>query len=49
MLRRHFQYTRSQRADEILRKWDKLAPKFVKVFPQEYKQALAALAAESEQ
>jgi glutamate synthase domain-containing protein 2/glutamate synthase domain-containing protein 1/glutamate synthase domain-containing protein 3 len=44
MLRKHFEYTRSSRADEILRKWDTYAPKFVKVFPQEYKRALAELA-----
>jgi glutamate synthase domain-containing protein 2/glutamate synthase domain-containing protein 3 len=48
MLRRHFQLTRSERAEEVLRKWEKLAPKFVKVFPQEYKQALANLAREAE-
>ena len=47
-LRRHFQFTRSQRADEILRKWEKMAPKFVKVFPQEYKQALADMQREAE-
>ncbi|MCA9511740.1 MAG: glutamate synthase large subunit, partial [Myxococcales bacterium] len=39
MLRRHFQYTRSRKADEVLRKWDAMAPKFVKVFPQDYKRA----------
>jgi glutamate synthase domain-containing protein 2/glutamate synthase domain-containing protein 1/glutamate synthase domain-containing protein 3 len=48
MLRRHFQLTRSQRAEEVLRKWEKLGPKFVKVFPREYKQALADLAREAE-
>ena len=48
MLRRHFQLTRSQRADDILRKWEKMAPKFVKVFPREYKEALADLAREAE-
>ncbi len=40
MVRLHFQYTRSERADDILRKWDDLAPKFVKVFPKDYKRAL---------
>src|SRR5208283_3760686 len=40
-LRRHFQYTRSKRADEVLRKWASLAPKFVKVFPRDYRRALA--------
>ena len=49
MLRRHFQHTRSKKADDVLRKWEKVAPKFVKVFPQEYKQALADLAREAEQ
>ncbi len=44
LLRRHFKYTRSETADKILRKWDKFAPKFVKVMPQDYKRALAELA-----
>jgi glutamate synthase (ferredoxin) len=44
MLRKHFDYTRSKRADDILRKWDTLAPKFVKVFPQEYRAALEQMA-----
>jgi glutamate synthase (ferredoxin) len=47
-VRRHFQYTRSRRADEVLRKWDTYAPRFVKVFPKDYKRALGdRLAAES--
>jgi glutamate synthase domain-containing protein 2/glutamate synthase domain-containing protein 1/glutamate synthase domain-containing protein 3 len=41
MLRNHFKYTRSKKADDVLRKWDALAPKFVKVFPRDYKRALA--------
>jgi glutamate synthase domain-containing protein 3 len=44
MLRKHFDYTRSGRADDILRKWDTFAPKFVKVFPQEYRAALEQMA-----
>jgi glutamate synthase domain-containing protein 2/glutamate synthase domain-containing protein 3 len=48
LLRRHYQYTRSQKADDVLRKWEKYAPKFVKVFPQEYKQALAGMARDAE-
>ena len=39
MVRRHFQYTRSTKADDVLRKWDALAPKFVKVYPKDYKRA----------
>ncbi len=42
MVRRHFQYTRSRRADEVLRKWDDFAPRFVKVFPKDLKLALDA-------
>jgi len=44
MLRKHFRYTRSKRADDVLRKWETYAPKFVKVFPREYKAALAKAA-----
>jgi glutamate synthase (ferredoxin) len=48
MLRRHFQYTRSEKADDVLRKWEAMAPKFVKVFPRDYKRALTdRIAAES--
>ena len=42
LVRRHFQYTRSERADEVLRKWNTLASKFVKVFPKDLKLALDA-------
>jgi glutamate synthase domain-containing protein 2/glutamate synthase domain-containing protein 1/glutamate synthase domain-containing protein 3 len=41
MVRRHFQYTRSRKADEVLRKWETYAPRFVKVFPKDYKRALS--------
>jgi len=40
LVRRHFQYTRSKRADEVLRKWEDYGPKFVKVFPKDLKVAL---------
>ena len=42
MLRRHFEYTRSERAEEVLRKWNTLGPRFVKVFPRDLKLALEA-------
>jgi glutamate synthase (ferredoxin) len=42
LVRRHFQYTRSRRADEVLRKWNDHAPRFVKVFPRDLKLALDA-------
>ena len=41
LVRGHFQYTRSKRADDVLRKWNSMAPKFVKVFPKDLKVALA--------
>jgi len=41
LVRSHFQYTRSKRADEVLRKWESFAPKFVKVSPIDYERALA--------
>jgi glutamate synthase domain-containing protein 2/glutamate synthase domain-containing protein 1/glutamate synthase domain-containing protein 3 len=49
MLRKHFDYSRSGRADDILRKWDTFAPKFVKVYPQEYRAALDALADQADE
>jgi glutamate synthase domain-containing protein 3 len=42
MVRRHFEYTRSQRAEEVLRKWNTYGPAFVKVFPKDLKLALEA-------
>ena len=48
LVRRHRDFTRSEKADDVLRKWDKLAPKFVKVFPKDYKRAQSErIAAES--
>ncbi len=41
LLRRHFQYTRSKKADDVLRKWETFASKMVKVMPVDYKRALA--------
>jgi glutamate synthase domain-containing protein 2/glutamate synthase domain-containing protein 1/glutamate synthase domain-containing protein 3 len=40
LVRRHFQYTRSLLADDVLRKWETKASQFVKVFPMDYKRAL---------
>ena len=37
---RHFQATSSPRAEWVLENWDDLLPKFVKVFPHEYKRVL---------
>jgi glutamate synthase domain-containing protein 2/glutamate synthase domain-containing protein 3 len=42
MVRKHHEYTRSKRAEEVLRKWNNFAPRFVKVFPKDLKLALDA-------
>jgi glutamate synthase (ferredoxin) len=48
LVRRHFQYTRSERADDVLRKWESYRPQFVRVSPVDYERALSErLSAES--
>jgi glutamate synthase (NADPH/NADH) large chain len=42
MIRRHAEYTNSQRARHVLECWQKLAPKFVKVLPNDYKRVMDA-------
>jgi glutamate synthase (ferredoxin) len=49
MVRRHFQYTRSKKADDVLRKWDTYAPKFVKIMPKDYKRVLMERGQEGQQ
>jgi glutamate synthase (ferredoxin) len=43
MIKRHAEYTRSQRASKILAHWDEVLPKFVKVMPKDYKRMLQAV------
>jgi glutamate synthase domain-containing protein 2/glutamate synthase domain-containing protein 3 len=40
LIRRHIALTGSPRAQKILENWDSLMPKFIKVFPNEYKRVL---------
>ncbi len=40
LIQRHHSLTRSSRAQYILSNWEALAPRFVKVFPHEYKRVL---------
>jgi glutamate synthase (ferredoxin) len=42
MIQRHAQYTGSEHAKKILKLWQEMAPKFVKVIPKDYKRALEA-------
>ncbi len=39
-VRRHAQYTHSNRAWQILALWDEMAPRFVKVYPHDYGRVL---------
>ncbi len=43
LIERHFKYTGSTRARNLLDDWANARTKFVKVFPTEYKRALAEL------
>lgn len=40
MIRKHAQYTRSDRSWKILAMWDEMLPKFVKVYPNDYRRVL---------
>jgi glutamate synthase (ferredoxin) len=44
MIRRHAEYTKSERAWKILALWEEMSSKFVKVMPKDYKRALEAMA-----
>lgn len=49
MIEKHYRYTESARAEEILGNWDDFLSKFVKVMPIEYKAALERQAREEEE
>lgn len=40
MIRKHAEYTRSERAWKVLALWDQMLPKFVKVYPNDYRRVL---------
>jgi glutamate synthase domain-containing protein 2/glutamate synthase domain-containing protein 1/glutamate synthase domain-containing protein 3 len=42
MIQRHAEYTGSERARNILKLWDEMLPKFVKVMPKDYKRVIEA-------
>jgi glutamate synthase (NADPH/NADH) large chain len=48
LIERHVKYTGSKRAAEILKNWADFRPRFVKVFPKEYRRALGELAGASQ-
>ena len=43
MIDRHARYTNSERAKNILKLWDDMVPKFVKVMPKDYKRMLESI------
>jgi glutamate synthase domain-containing protein 3 len=43
MIRRHVEYTLSTRGQHVLDNWERLAERFVKVMPKDYKRALAEM------
>ena len=40
LITQHAHYTNSKRAQEILKDWDQVLPKFVKIMPKDYRRAL---------
>ena len=47
LIENHYNATLSQLAQRILEKWETYVPKFIKVLPEEYKQALIKLEKEN--
>ena len=47
LVENHARYTNSRRAQQVLENWAQYRARFVKVFPKEYRRALAELAAKS--
>ncbi len=43
MVERHFHYTQSARARQVLEIWEKMVPHFVKIMPKDYKRMLACI------
>ncbi|MFQ5857601.1 MAG: glutamate synthase large subunit [Anaerolineae bacterium] len=49
MIRRHAEYTESVRAWTVLALWEEMVPKFVKVYPKDFKRAVEAMKRVQEQ
>ncbi len=49
MIERHFAYTKSGRARQVLDAWEQMAPRFVRVMPNDYKRMLACIKRAEEQ
>jgi glutamate synthase (ferredoxin) len=46
LVKRHYEFTDSPRAKWILENWDDMLPRFIKIFPHEYKRVLGVSRAE---
>src|SRR5205807_139187 len=42
LIRKHAEYTGSKRSWEVLAKWDEMVPRFVKVYPNDYRRMIEA-------
>jgi len=49
MIEKHYGYTRSARARQVLDAWESFVPRFVRVMPRDYKRMLACIARAHEQ
>ncbi len=43
MIQKHAEYTKSEKAAQVLANWEEMVPKFVKVMPKDYKRVLQCL------
>jgi glutamate synthase (ferredoxin) len=43
MIRKHAELTKSERSWQVLDQWDELLPKFVKVYPNDYRRVIETL------
>jgi glutamate synthase (ferredoxin) len=44
MIEKHFAYTQSSRARQVLDAWEQMVPRFVKIMPKDYKRILSCIA-----
>ena len=49
MIEKHLKYTGSSKAEDILNNWNSELPRFVKVFPMEYRRILGRMMKEDEE
>jgi glutamate synthase domain-containing protein 3 len=40
MIERHFKFTQSPVAENVIKNWESFLPKFIKVYPRDYRRVL---------